>query len=54
VIDRASIVTNTVIHVIRVHGGIDAAVRREITAILRAEFHDVAQETLQEIRRIDE
>jgi hypothetical protein len=48
-IDRPSIVTNTIIHIVRMRG-IDADVRREITAILRDEFDDVARTTLTEIR----
>jgi hypothetical protein len=49
VIDRASVVTNTIIHIIRTRG-ISADVRREVTTILRAEFDDVARTTLTEIR----
>jgi hypothetical protein len=54
VTDRASVVTNTIVRIIRVHGDIDVHVRREIAAILREEFDDVARTALTEIRLRDE
>jgi hypothetical protein len=49
VIDRASILTAAIFHVIRTCG-IGAEAREQITTILRDELHDVARTTLNEIR----
>jgi hypothetical protein len=52
-IDRASVVAASILHIARARGT-GAEARIEIVAILRAEFDDIARTTLREIRREDE
>jgi uncharacterized protein (DUF2267 family) len=59
--DRAAVVTGAVLHIVRRAllewlDGDDvsfAAARTEVETLLRAEFHDIARTTLNEIRRED-
>ena len=51
-IDRASILTAAILHVVRTRGTAEA--RAEITEILRDEISDIKRQTISEIRPQDE